>query len=148
MPIQFQHSIDVKRTPAEAFAVLDDFEKTPTWVERCTKLEKPEGGPNTTGQKLKYSYRERGRSGVMDGEIQVHEPGKHLRMHYWDKMLDVVVDFQVAPADGGARLTHTIDITPKAFMVKLFSFAIRRQLPQQTVQTMENLRRLLEGGAS
>jgi hypothetical protein len=51
-------------------------------------------------------------------------------------------------AGGGARLTHVIDITPKTLMAKLFSPMIRRQLPKQTINAMEQLRALLEKGTN
>jgi len=58
-------------------------------------------------------------------------------------MMEVGVQFAIAPASGGTRLTHTIDITPKKFLAKLFSPLIRKQLPEQTITAMESLRTLL-----
>ena len=144
MAIQFQHALDVARGPEQAFAVLDDLSATPKWLERCTGIEKLTPGPNAAGQKLKYSYKEGGRSGVMDGEITARTPNEHLSFRYWDKMMDVTVDFKVSKAVTGARLVHTIEITPKTLFAKMLSPMIRRQLPKQTTTAMEKLRTLLE----
>jgi hypothetical protein len=59
-------------------------------------------------------------------------------------MMDVAVDFHVTSASGGARLTHTIDITPKNVLAKLFAPFIRRGIPRQTLTAMERLRTLLD----
>ncbi len=144
MPIEFEHTIAVARKPERVFAVLDDVAKTPKWLARCTGLEKLTPGQNTIGTKLRYSFREGGQSGVMDGEITARMPNQKLVFHYWDKMMEVTIGFQIQQESSGSRLTHTIGITPKTFLAKLLSPLIRRQLPNQTITAMETLKRLLE----
>ena len=148
MSIPFEHAIDVARGPELIFAILDDLSQTPRWVSRCTGIEKLSPGPNTVGTKVRYAYREGGRTGTMDGEIKARTPNERLTVGYSDKMMEVVVDFQMTRKDGGARLVHTIDIKPKSLMAKLFAPLVRRQLPEQTIKAMETLRGLVEGGAA
>jgi len=145
MSIRFEHAIDVARAPEHIFAVLDDLSQTPKWLSRCTGIEKLSPGPNAVGTKVRYAYREGGRTGTMDGEIRARTSGERLTMGYADKMMEVVVDFHMTKTDGGARLTPTIDIRPKSLMAKLFAPLVRRQLPQQTITAMESLRGLVEG---
>jgi carbon monoxide dehydrogenase subunit G len=147
MPIQFAHTIEVPQAPAQVFGVLDDFTQTPKWLSRCTGIEQLSPGEKAAGTKLRYGYREGGRSGTMDGEIVARTPGERITMHYGDKMMDVSVDFHMVPNGGGTKLTHTIDISPKSFFTKLFAPMIRKQLPKQTVTAMESLRGLLAGKA-
>ena len=147
MSIRFEHAIDVARGPEQIFAILDDLSQTPRWVSRCTGIEKLSPGPNTVGTKVRYAYREGGRTGTMDGEIKARKPNERLTVGYSDKMMEVVVDFKMTRKDGGARLVHTIDIKPKSLMAKLFAPLVRRQLPEQTIKAMETLRGLVEGGA-
>jgi hypothetical protein len=144
MSIHFSHTIDVGHEPRKVFAVLDDLAMTPKWLERCTAIEKISPGPNAVGTKLRYSYREGGRSGTMDGEIVARIADERLTFRYGDKMMDVAVDFHVTNAAAGARLTHTIDITPKNVLAKVFAPFIRRGLPRQTISAMERLRTLLD----
>jgi len=147
MSIRFEHAIDVARGPEQIFAILDDLSQTPRWVSRCTGIEKLSPGPNAVGTKVRYAYRDGARTGTMDGEIKARKPNERLTVGYADKMMEVVVDFQMTKKDGGARLVHTIDIKPKSLMAKLFAPLVRRQLPQQTIAAMETLRGLVEGGA-
>ncbi|MBM3679160.1 MAG: SRPBCC family protein [Actinobacteria bacterium] len=148
MPISFQHSVNVSRGPDHVFAILDDVSRTPEWLERCTRVERLGDGLNTVGTPLRYSYRDGGRSGTMDGEITVREPDRHLAMRYRDRMMDVTVDFVVEPRETGtrpgSRLTHSIEITPRTLPAKLFAPLLRRQLPRQTVKAMERLQTLAE----
>lgn len=144
MSIHFSHTLDVARDPAKVFALLDDLERTPEWLERCTGIERLSPGPNAVGSKLRYAYRDGVRSGTMEGEIVTRIEGERLAFRYGDKMMEVAVDFHVTNAAQGARVTHTIDITPKTLLGRLFSPLIRRGLPKQTVAAMEKLRTLLE----
>jgi len=144
MSIHFSHTIDVGHEPKRIFAVLDNLSLTPQWLERCTGIEKLSPEPNAVGTKLRYSYREGGRTGTMDGEIVARIPDERLTFRYTDKMMDVAVDFHVTSAAAGARLTHTIDITPKTVFAKIFAPFIRRGLPKQTITAMESLRALLD----
>jgi hypothetical protein len=144
MSIHFSHTIDVGHEPSKVFGALDDFSLTPRWLDRCTGIEKLSDGPNTVGTKLRYAYREGGRTGTMDGEIIERIPDERLTLRYGDKMMDVAVDFHVTSAAQGARLTHTIDITAKTLLAKIFTPFIRRGLPRQTIVAMDRLRTLLD----
>ena len=144
MSIHFEHALDVACTPEQAFALIDDFEQTPRWLERCTGIETLTSGPNAVGTKVRYSYRDVRRSGTMDGEVTTRVPNQRLTLRYVDATIEVTVDFRVERSALGARLVHAIDMTPRTLVTKLFAPLIRKQLPKQTVQAMERLRRLLE----
>jgi len=144
MPIVFQHAIDVAQTPEQAFAIVDDVARTPEWLERCTGIEKLTPGPNAVGTRLRYAFRDGGRTGSMEGVITTRVPNEHLAFRYDDPMMAVTVDFRMHRQGPGAHLVHTIEITPKTFAGKVFSPLIRRQLPKQTITAMAKLRALLE----
>jgi hypothetical protein len=59
-------------------------------------------------------------------------------------LLDVIVDFRLSPTGMGTWLIHTIDVTPKTFLAKMFSPVIRSRLPLQTVDAMNALREIVE----
>ena len=143
MSIQFAHTIEVPQAPAQVFGVLDDFSQTPKWLSRCTGIEQLTPGDRAPGTKLRYSYRDGGRSGTMEGEIVARSPGERITMHYGDNMMEVSVDFHMVPNGAGTKLTHTIEMSPKSFFTKLFAPMIRKQIPKQTVTAMESLRGLL-----
>jgi uncharacterized protein YndB with AHSA1/START domain len=144
MPIHFDHSIEVPHPPAQVFAILDDVTQTPKWLARCTGIELLTPGPLAVGSKLRYSYRDGRRSGVMDSEVAERIPDQRLSFRYEDKMMLVGVHFNLKPAGTrGTRLTHAIDLSPKTFFCKLLSPLIRKQLPKQTMAAMEAIRALL-----
>lgn len=142
---EFSHTEVVDAPPAQIFAVLDNVEVTPTWLARCTKLERLSPGPTAVGTKLKYHYKDGARTGTMDGEVVARDENRRLTNSFSDTMMDVKVDFRLEPSAGEAtRLTHAITITPKGFG-RLFGPMIRRQLPGQTTGAMTALKKLVEG---
>jgi len=139
----FSHTLSVTAPPAAIFAIVDDFNKTPQWLSRCTGIDKLDPGVNDVGTKLKYHYADGRRRGTMDGQVVAREPDRHFAMKFTDRMMDVTVDF-VAASDGvGSTLTHTIDIAPKGFG-KLLTPLIRRDLPKQTMDAMTRLKAMAE----
>jgi uncharacterized protein YndB with AHSA1/START domain len=139
----------VDAPPATVFAILDDVTRAPEWLKRCTQLDNVTGGPTAVGTKLRYHYKDGGRTGVMDGEVVAREQDRKLTNHFVDKMMDVTVDFDVepGPADQQTKLTHTITINTKGFG-KLMTPMISRQLPAQTESAMTELKKLVESGAA
>ncbi len=143
MAIEFEHGIDVPQSPQTVFALLDDFKKVPLWLKRCEGVAKQGQGANAVGDKLRYAYKEGGHHGVMDGVIEAHEPDQHLRYRYYDKMMQVIVDFRMEPNGEGTHLVHRIEITPHSFMAKLMAPMFRGMIPKQTITAMECVRKLL-----
>ena len=143
MAIVFEHGIDLPQSPHQVFTLLDDFSKTPLWLERCEGVVKHGTGPHAAGDKLRYAYKEGGHHGVMDGVIVAYEPDAHLSYHYRDTLMAVAVDFRLTMQGEGTHLLHRIEIAPQSFIAKLMAPLIRSKLPKQTITAMENLRRLL-----
>ena len=80
-------------------------------------------------------------------EITARVPNERLAIRYADSMLEVSADFRIATTAGGARLSHTIQIDPKNLLAKAIAPIIRKQLPQQTIASMEKLRAFLQSAS-
>ena len=148
MPIRYEHSVIVRTTPQRAFDAIDDLPLTAKWLPPCVSLEKVGSGPNAPGEKLHYVYRQGSRQASMDGQILARTPGERLHCKYFDSMFDVSVDLRVAAAPEGAQTLHTIEITPKSVMAKMFSPFIRLGIGKQTRDAAANLKKLLESTAA
>jgi hypothetical protein len=148
MAIRCEHVEFIRTTPEQAFAVIDDLPLTAKWLPPCVSLAKIGSGPNTPGDKLRYVYKQGGKSGEMAGEIVARVPGERLLCKYLDSAFEVSVDLRVAPAPDGALTTHIIEITPRKFLAKLMLPLIRLGLRKQTRQAATNLKALLESTPS
>jgi hypothetical protein len=143
MAMRYEHAEAVHTSPIRAFAVIDDLPLTAKWLPPCVSLEKVGSGPNAPGDKLRYVYKQGGKTGEMNGEIVARAPGERLHCKYFDSMFDVSVDLRIAPNSEGALTTHIIEITPKSFLGKLMSPLIRLGLGKQTREAAANLKKLL-----
>jgi hypothetical protein len=144
MPIRFEHSEFIRATPERVFAVIDNLPLTAKWLPPCVSLEKVGQGPNAVGDKLRYVYKQGGRTGEMAGEIVTRTAGQRLHCKYFDGSFEVSVDLRVAAALEGALSTHVIEIAPKTFFGKLMSPLIRLGLRRQTREAAARLKALLE----
>ena len=144
MPINYEYSVEVNSSPAQAFAVLDDLARTPAWLSVCVSLEKLIPGPNKVGDKLKYTFKQGNRPEVMDGEIIARIPSERLTYRFDDKKFQVVIDFNISPTSAGAKMTHEITITPKSLVAKLMTPLIRLGVPKQTKDAMHALKTILD----
>lgn len=140
MAVHFEYTIDIAKPQAAVFAVLDDVSRTPEWLSRCTKIEKLDPGPNAVGVHLRYDYLQGKRPASMEGSIAAYGPPDHIAFRYNDKMFDVTIDFKLAGAEAGTKLTQQIDIVPRSIMGRLLQPLIRRVLPKQTIADLEKLR--------
>lgn len=143
MSVSFTHTIDVPEPADRVFAVIDDPVRTPEWLARCIVMEKLTPGPVGVGTQLRYSFRDAGREGVMEGEVTEREENVRFAMRFADKDVVALIGFHIAPAEGGCALTHSIELQPQTLVTRLFSPLIRRQLPKQTIRAMEALRSLV-----
>ena len=142
----YAHTIEVAASPSAAFAVIDDFSKTPQWLQSCTQLDKIGDEPNAVGTRLVYHYKVGSRLGRMDGHIAVREPDRRLVMTFKDRLMDVTVDFATTPtAAEDTSLTHSISINPKG-LGKVFGPVIGRHLPDQTIDALSTLKAMVEEG--
>jgi Polyketide cyclase / dehydrase and lipid transport len=148
MPIRYEHAETVRTSPARAFAAIDDLPLTAKWLPPCVSLEKVSSGPNAPGDKLRYVYKQGGKTGEMPGEIVARTAGERLHCKYFDGVFVVSVDLRVAAASEGALTTHVIEITPTRFLAKLMSPLIRLGLGKQTRQAATNLKKLLESNTA
>ena len=143
MSISFSHTLEIPEAPDAIWAVIDDPRRTPEWLDRCTAMEVVTPGAVALGTGLRYSFRDSGRDGVMDGEVTAWEPNARLTMRFTDRTMLALVDFRLTATTTGTALTHVITLTPRSILTKLFAPLIRSKLPGQTIEAMHKLHHLV-----
>jgi len=142
MSVQFEHGVYLDQSPERVFALLDDVEKTPSWLKSCTGMKKLTEGDNQVGTKLKYSYKEGSKTGEMAGRITVRAPNERFAIVFTDKTRDLTWDYRISNTGAGSHVVHTISITPKTFMSKIFGPG-QGNVQEQTITAMNSLRSFL-----
>lgn len=115
----------VAQPPAKVFALLDDLAKTPLWNTRCIEVKQTTARPRGIGTRLHYQYSEAGQEVAMEGKVVRYEPERALGMKFANAMVDVAIEFVLAPAANGTDLLHRVTSQPKSFVMKLMATVIR-----------------------
>jgi uncharacterized protein YndB with AHSA1/START domain len=144
--IRASASTDIARSPAQVFALLDDFTRIPEWNDRCVEIRQVGDGEHARGSKLvyRYRYREVGAEGEIAGEIRDYEHDRRLAMHYEDHALVIHVAFELSACGSGTRLVHTAEIATKSWKVSLLRPIIHLATRRQTEHSVAKLRVIAE----
>lgn len=142
--MEFSHTVDVRRSPAEVFAFLDDFANTPRWNTHCTQMEQTSPGPRVAGSKLRYAFNDNGRKGEMRGFVRDREDGRGFTMVFTDDALEVIIAFALTEAGSGTRLVHTVSVTPRSFLMKMIAPVFRGRTGKQIVEEVKRLKEIIE----
>ena len=145
--IRAEATLDTRRTKAEVFALLDDFARMPSWVGMCSSLEQTSPAPRRAGSTLRYTYRQGGRTQVIDGTVATYEPGRRLALAFADKVCAIAVGFELSTEGGATRLLHSIEIEPLCWPMKLMAPLIRAGTKRQLTKDTEKLKALLSAAA-
>ncbi|MBK7642896.1 MAG: SRPBCC family protein [Planctomycetes bacterium] len=144
MAIHFQERVEVRRTPAQCFAYVDDFANTPQWNDQCIALQR-ESSDAREGGGLSYTYKQAQRTGVMHGEILERDPPRRLLLGFGDKLYRIEVGFRFDAIPGGTRIEHSMRIEPRSFVMKLLAPLSRRAMKEQAQRQAKALALALGG---
>ena len=142
--IRFANTVDIAREPADVFAYLADPVHTPEWNWAITSAQKVT--PGTVGVGTRYRLtRSVPQPGVETLEITAFEP--LLRVDLAGRLgpFDAQLSYEVAPIDGGTRLTNTAELEaagPLGLVGDLFGGRVRSSV----AENLGVLKALLEGG--
>ena len=147
--IRCEVRFEIARRPAEVFAFVDDVHNAPRWLSRCTGLQQTSAPPKGVGTTLRYFYKDPGgHTGEMAGVVTDYERDKRLAMRMTDRTLRVGIFFRFASKGSGTEIDHTVEITPRTFLMRLMSPMIRGATQKQITRDTAKLKELLESGAA
>ena len=142
MSMQFTESVEVRRTPAQCFACVDDFANAPRWNDLCVALQR-EGSDARESGGLVYTFKQGSRQGVMHGEIVERDPPRRLLLRFGDRSFQIEVEFRFDAIPGGTRIEHRMQVEPRSFLSRLMSPLLRKVMAKQTKKQAEALAGLL-----
>jgi len=144
-----ENSIEIRRPVPDVFAMIDDFERMPTWLESCVSLAQVGKGARAAGTPLHYRYNMAGHEGEMDGALTTYAPDEEIAMRLSDSRFDIEMGFRLEATELGARVYHRVAITLKFELPRYMETMIQAGNMKQLGNNLARLKRLLEaaGGA-
>lgn len=135
----------IARDPRDVHAFIQDFSRYPEWIpftKEVTSVEHEDGVVGTV-------YTERGTGGKSTWEVVGFQEGRH-EVHEGDiGIARVRITMDMEPADGATEYRHAIEYTMKVPVLGwvLDKLVLGRSMRKGTVETVANLKRILEDGA-
>ena len=142
--IEARATLEISKPAAQVFAFIDDLSKAPLWLESCLELRQADGKPKVVGTPHRYTYRQGGREGAMDGVVTAYEPGRRLAMRFTDNQFEIAVSFLLSASGSGTLVEHTVAITPKSLLGRLMAPVIRLGNRKQVVNNLARAKEILE----
>lgn len=140
----------IERTTEDVYAALAAVERFPDWLiaSGITSVERLDGGPLTSGSRLRIAQAIGGRATVLDGTITQAEPGRTFGLEGRDPDgVSVEIDAVMTPDGNGTRLRWSLRIgLPLRF--RMFEAMVAPQVRRAVTLDLEAFRRRVEAGAS
>jgi carbon monoxide dehydrogenase subunit G len=136
------YSVTVNRPPSDVFAFLADGEKCPQWRPGVVDIKRlsGEGVGATYSQGVKGPM---GRRIAADYEVTVFEPDRRLEFQTTTGPARPHGRYDLAPVDGGTRLTFSLDAQLTGLSKLLMGSMVQKTMDSE-VHTLDNLKRVLE----
>jgi len=120
------------------------FENYPKWCPQVVELEQLSPPPIKEGVKGRQVTRDRGIDSESTFEVATFSPSNLLEIKGETEPFRSA--YQLAPADNGStKLTFTFELKEIDLVMRPFQKLIRTALQEGAIQTVENIKRLLEG---
>jgi carbon monoxide dehydrogenase subunit G len=138
---RFEDTVMIEgRTPQEVFDYISDPDNGDKWISSVKEVH-AEGEPGP-GRKLHAKAGLMGVTFDAEQEVTTFDP-PHAYGWAGDKPFHVAFEFRMEAAEGGTKLTGTVEVDPGKFL-PVGGKLVARQLKKQFDKDVERLRSLLE----
>jgi Polyketide cyclase / dehydrase and lipid transport len=130
----------------EAYAFIGHsfFENYPKWCPQVVELEQLTPPPTGEGAKARQVTRDRGIDSESTFEVSCFAPSTLFEIKGNSEPFRSA--YELTPAgDGVTKLTFTFELKELDLVMRPFQKLIRTALQEGAIQTVENIKRLLEG---
>jgi uncharacterized protein YndB with AHSA1/START domain len=139
--INIERSIVIDKPVEQVFAYVTDGSKAPSWQGG---LEAVEGQASPVGSQYTEVRKFMGREMRSVLEVTAFEPNTKWAAKVLKGPVPYEVTLQLAPQDGGTRLTTRIEGEPTGFF-KVAEGMVKGQLEKAIEEDMKRLKGILEG---
>ena len=145
----FGHSVDIDRKPEDVFDYVTDPSHFTEWQAAVVSARAESDEPMQVGSRLTMTRRMGGREDTMTAELTDYTPPRTYGFRVIDGPVRAIGKGRMDPLDEGSRtrFTFEIDFEGHGIGKVLVPLVVRRQARKELLQTHEDLKRVLEGGA-
>lgn len=136
------HSVTIGRSTADVFGFIADGEQCPRWRSGVLDIKRVSG----EGVGTRYAQGVRGPMGrriAADYEITAYEPDHRIEFQTTAGPVRPHGRYDFEPADGGTRLTFTLDAQVTGLRKLVMGGMVQRTMDAE-VAALDNVKRILE----
>jgi len=141
--IKAEKSIVIERPVEDVFAYLGDQTNAVHWQGGLIQVRRLTDGPIGVGTRHTIVRTFMGRRLAVDNEYVAFEPGRRIAFRTTSGPMPLEASYLVEPAEGGARVTSTIEMDASGFLAlaePLIAVGLRREMDA----AFRELKKLLE----
>jgi len=138
------NSVTLNRGPEEVFDYLCDLKNELEWNPDMLMAEQLTEGPVGEGTRVLCQWK--------GGPKMECTYTKFDRPRYWEayaasRVMDIAFTCKVEPAEGGSRITATMELLPKG-LLRILSPLIRRSFQKEEQKNMAKIKKAVENLSS
>ena len=143
--IQFEHTIDIDRSPAEVFEFLVDIDRMPDWQQGVVAIAMTTVGPVRLGTEFDLTMK-KGRHFTANGKVVAYQPNTLVAFSGDAPPANTYCAFELTPTDGGrTRVVARYEFELHGLW-RLLRPMVAAGAPRETGGELRVMKRLLEHG--
>lgn len=139
-----QESVEIAAPPDVVFPYLFEPEKLIQWVDGLSAVNGAPVGAPSVGTRVSYVLEAKGRRQEVESETTRIESDRLLEGRQFAKGWESLGLQELAPIDGGTRLTITCHFSYGSLVLRLLAPLIKRQARNKIRRDLLGLKRVIE----
>jgi uncharacterized protein YndB with AHSA1/START domain len=142
----FSHTVTLAQPPEAVFPWLLEPEHVPRWMGNVEVYEPLDGAePLRAGSRVRETLLVSGQRFAFELEITSYEPPHSAESRFSTNGVELHNTYAVVAADGGSRLTQSLDAKATSFGARMLIPVVQPRLERKLTEDLERLKALLEG---
>lgn len=145
--IQFQHTTEIDRSPADVFAFLTDVERAPSWQRSVTAVKKTTAGPLRAGSEIDETWKVMGRRRDVSMRVAAFRQDELIAFAGDAGFADYYCAFELIGTAGNQTRVMSRGEFQLHGLWKLVRPMLAREIRRETAGELAELKRLIEARA-
>ena len=141
MATSFRRTIALPRAPEEVFPWLLEQDRVPRWTSGLEAYEVQ--GALAPGARVRQVLVVSGQRVDVQMQVTRYDPPREAETRFSISGVDVVTAYALAPADGGCRLTQTLEGRASSLKARMLVPVVQPRLERKLTEDLERLREVL-----
>lgn len=140
---RFEKDTVIKAPPDKVFAYVADLTKHSEWGSHHLEVKQTSSGAVAVGSTFSSTAKQFGTQKETQTITEL-APGTRLTFDAKGALGVARHSFDVAAADGGTRLTKSMELTEPSFLAKVMGFRTKRDVPKALAEDVRRIKAKLE----